>query len=473
MILNKRYKIYIAIIFILLVLVLLLLFKGTSNKKQHRQRVSYYSFEQLQRRGAIRIGIFHNYTDYFLYHGKASGLQYNVSKKMAEHYHMKAYYTVYDNYIDACIALMQNKVDVLAMPFDSSMADNSMFAITVPYITASKVLVQRKTSPCVVADDTTRLKPVADDSAYTLMIMKDIHSNRMPYKVLQYLCPVSWHLMMVGNVGYARMFAMLDSGMADAMVCNTHDIDAYMSQRNKLDTIHLWGTSMKMGWAVRKENITLCDSINVWLKQYTASLAYKNLCKKTRYQASITKQRTNLRRTNISWTDNLFKYYARHYDLDWRFVAALAYKESHFNPEAEGAGGASGIMQMMPITAQHLGHEDLNSVESQISAGCKLVARLVNRFKKAGVNDEDLYFFVAAAYNAGHKSIENAMQMAAAMNMNQYAWKDVEKAMIKMNDAKLMKKYGMSPFYKGKFTAHYTHDVMMSYMHYINMIDKE
>lgn len=473
MTLKKRYKIGIAIIVVLLISAVLCFIASTRNVRKYRAKVSYYSFEQLKSRGAVRIGIFHNYTDYYLYHGKAAGIQYNMSKKMAEHYHMKAYYTVYESYMDACIALMQNKVDVLAMPFDSSMADNTMLTLTMPYASISKVLVQRKLSPCVAVNEQNELEPIVGDSVYKMLIVKDMYSNHISYKVLQYLHPVVWHWVAVNDAGYTRMFGMLDSGAADAMICNTYIVDAYMPQRNKLDTVHLAETATKVCWAVRKENVTLCDSINMWLEQYTCSSAYKNLCKKNRYQTGMVKQRKNVRQTNISWADNLFKYYARHYDLDWRFIAALAYKESHFNPEAEGAGGAAGIMQMMPVTAQHLGHDDLNSVESQVNAGCKLVSRLVKRFKEAGVNDDDLYFFVAAAYNAGHKSIENAMQMASAMKTNQYEWKNVEKAMIKMSDAKLVKKYGAHPFYKGKFTAHYTHDVMLLYMHYVNMIDKE
>lgn len=473
MTMSKRTEIYIITSLCIALIAVIAVILCTVQMRKHHQKEAYYTFEQLQHRGAIRIGVFHNYTDYFLYHGKASGLQYNMSHKMAEHYHMQAYYIVFDSYRDACMALMQNKVDMLAVGFDNAMADNAMLALTLPYATTRQVLVQRKHHHCINADNFPDLQPVSADSTYKMLLLRDMYCTHPSLALLSHLSAASWHLVSVYQGGYGRMFALLDSGYADAMVCNAHVVAAYMPQQHKLDTLHLPGTTQSMRWAVRRDNTSLLDSVNTWLDSYVHSRAYKALCKKTHYQTGQIKYRKNLRNTRISGVDYLFKRYAKRYNIDWRFVAALAYRESHFNPNAEGAGGAAGIMQMMPETAAHLGHDSLQSADVQIMAGCKLISRLVKRFKAANVHNEDLYFYVAAAYNAGHGNIEEAMRMAETMHLNPRSWRDVEKAMISMGDAKLMKQYHHRCFYKGKFTVHYTHEVMMSYMHYINMIDIE
>ena len=53
----------------------------------------------------------------------------------------------------------------------------------------------------------------------------------------------------------------------------------------------------------------------------------------------------------------IFKRYAPIARFDWRLLAAQCYQESTFDPNARSWAGASGLMQIMPKTAKHLGLE--------------------------------------------------------------------------------------------------------------------
>lgn len=53
----------------------------------------------------------------------------------------------------------------------------------------------------------------------------------------------------------------------------------------------------------------------------------------------------------VSPFDASFKKNAKSYSIDWKLVAAIAFKESRFNPVAVGSGGAYGLMQFMPFVA--------------------------------------------------------------------------------------------------------------------------
>jgi membrane-bound lytic murein transglycosylase F len=57
----------------------------------------------------------------------------------------------------------------------------------------------------------------------------------------------------------------------------------------------------------------------------------------------------------ISYYDNLFMRYAPSSGMDWRLLAAIAYNESAFNPNATSPMGAMGLMQLMPSTARQYG----------------------------------------------------------------------------------------------------------------------
>lgn len=82
------------------------------------------------------------------------------------------------------------------------------------------------------------------------------------------------------------------------------------------------------------------------------------------------------------------------YHVDPNLVAAMAFKESRFNPNAVSWRGAKGILQLMPKTAQWLGVTDPFDAKQNVFGGTKYIAQLLQRFNG---NIE----MAVAAYNAG------------------------------------------------------------------------
>ncbi len=85
---------------------------------------------------------------------------------------------------------------------------------------------------------------------------------------------------------------------------------------------------------------------------------------------------------------------ARSFGVDPNLIAAMAYRESRFNPQAVSRIGAQGIMQLMPDTARVLGVDNAFDARQNVFAGTKYLRSLLERFN--GNLDMTL-----AAYNAG------------------------------------------------------------------------
>ncbi len=85
---------------------------------------------------------------------------------------------------------------------------------------------------------------------------------------------------------------------------------------------------------------------------------------------------------------------ARRYNLDPALVMAVIQTESSFNPRAVSHKGAQGLMQIVPVTATHLGLKNPMDPEANLRAGIRYLAQLKKAFKG------DLVM-VLAAYNAG------------------------------------------------------------------------
>ncbi len=82
------------------------------------------------------------------------------------------------------------------------------------------------------------------------------------------------------------------------------------------------------------------------------------------------------------------------YHVDVNLLAAVAFKESRYNPKAVSRIGAEGIMQLKPKTARSLGVTDSFDPRQNILGGAKYLRKQLDRFD--GNVDMAL-----AAYNAG------------------------------------------------------------------------
>lgn len=99
--------------------------------------------------------------------------------------------------------------------------------------------------------------------------------------------------------------------------------------------------------------------------------------------------------------------HARNYELDPALIAAVIYRESKFDVDAESTSGAIGLMQLLPSTAQGIAVNtggddfvvrDLYDPEINVRYGSFYLRRLLRKYE-----DERL---ALAAYNAGQRNVD-------------------------------------------------------------------
>lgn len=89
---------------------------------------------------------------------------------------------------------------------------------------------------------------------------------------------------------------------------------------------------------------------------------------------------------------------AQLYQLPEAFIRAVIKQESDFNPYSVSSSGASGLMQLMPQTAQSMSVRDVFDPRQNILGGTRFLRVLANMF------NGDLVLTVAA-YNAGPNAV--------------------------------------------------------------------
>jgi membrane-bound lytic murein transglycosylase F len=127
----------------------------------------------------------------------------------------------------------------------------------------------------------------------------------------------------------------------------------------------------------------------------------------------------------------VIKRYAEEYGFDWRLVLAVMKQESRFAPDAESEKGASGLMQIMPVTgaevARSLALEDLSNPRANIRGGIYYLRKLYDLYE--GANDADRIKLMLASYNAGAGRVYDAQDLAAYLEDDPARWQSVRDAL--------------------------------------------
>lgn len=220
------------------------------------------------------------------------------------------------------------------------------------------------------------------------------------------------------------------------------------------------GFPQRSSWAVAKPMKWLADTINEWAKNDN-TIARANEIRQRYFEmnkhhidsmkamsdslSSIVERAEkgeaekdlktvySRKQGDISAYDQLFKKYAATAGVEWTLLAAVAYVESNFNPQAVSWAGATGLMQVMPRTASSYGftEADLKDPEKSVYISSLIISK-TNKFLQSYIpNSAERMRFTLASYNAGMGHVTDAMKLAQKYNKNSKVWySNVEEALL-------------------------------------------
>lgn len=230
------------------------------------------------------------------------------------------------------------------------------------------------------------------------------------------------------------LLSHLQDGDADIVACTTAVTDSLRDEfqvvgQNEL-TRFTKAADTPVAWLLRKDTPDLAQSLTQWMHDnqdrfaaittptFSDSEGHIYTPRRRNYSPIL-----NMAKGQISQYDHLLRRYSTTIHWDWRLLAAQAYQESTFDPNAVSHMGAMGLMQLMPATARSVGVDmaHIFDPETNLRGAVAYIAQLDRHYADIA-NPTERIRFILAAYNAGPGHIDDARSLAAAAGRDPSRW---------------------------------------------------
>lgn len=394
-------------------------------------------------------------SDYFIYKGTPIGFQYDLFKELEKAIGKKMSIKVCSNFDSIYHEVFKTNYDIIALDFRRWGMVTPLLTFSYPHSFTYPVIIGRVD----LKWDQDSLKNLYVPTYYHHFMSSDVIEEK------------NFKLVYTKEYNSEELFDLLQDKEIDYMVCDYNLAVTLLPFYPLLKVLEPIGPTYERNWVLNKNNPDLNSEINNWLVEFSKTTKYKRLIKKyfSPHSAVISGSFTKSKRHTISPFDPIIKKYAEKYKIDWRFVAAIMFQESKFQPGLVGLGGSYGLMQLMPATMENFGIDENSSEEEHIAVGAKYIYMISKSFDNI-TDIKEKFHFIAASYNAGRGHILDAQRLCEKYQENSTQWACVSKYLI----LKSKKEYANDPvvksgFFPGKHAVKYAKEVMTRYEAYLLM----
>ena len=375
--------------------------------------------EQIKSRGVLRVSTLDSPLTYHTVNKAPAGMDYELAKRFADYLGVKLQITVRQNLSDLFDDLEDDKADVLAAGLIYNNDRLVRFRTGPTYYSVSQQLVYRmgKPRPPNLGALKGRLT-VASDSAFA-STLRDIRQNQYP--------DLDWAIS-TDQSPNALLEAVAD-GKLDYTVGDSVSIALLQRIHPQLAVAFDITEEEPITWYMRRDDD---DSLNAAMLDYFNQMGEEGAMARLdeKYLGHVgtfdyVDTRTFLRAIDDTLPNlrPLFEKHAR--AIDWRLLAAIAWQESHWNPQATSPTGVRGMMMLTRNTAESLQVNDRTDPEQSIRGGSEYLVRMMDKVPPT-IPDDERIWFALAAYNMGYAHMLDARRLTEKQKGNPDSWADVK-----------------------------------------------
>ena len=386
---------------------------------QHVMHSEENPYQAIQERGKLVVGTINHPISYFINGEGESGLEYELSKAFASYLNVELEMRPMESTDTLFDALDEHKIDIAAANLFYQTDKAEHFQLGPSYYSASWQLAYRKgeNRPRSLAQINDTL--VIPESSELVQILKDaqLKHPKLRWRVDKKLTQEELLLQVAeGKIAYT--------------LANSLDISATQQIKPQIAVAFDLTDEMSVHWYLSNNSSNelqsaLLDFMNTAIDSgLIASIEEKYFNHFRQFDYVDTKSYLNSIEAILPKFEPLFTKHKG--NLDWRLLAAIAYQESHWNPDATSPTGVRGMMMLTKDTAERMKITDRTDPEQSIKAGSEYLHWLIEQIPDS-INNDDRIWFALAAYNMGLGHLLDARRLTKSLGGNADNWLDVKK----------------------------------------------
>lgn len=429
-------------------------------------------YDSIKERGELRVLTLSSSTSYFLYKGMPMGVDYEMARDFALSQGLRLQIVVAPTIPRMVEMLEQGEGDMIAyhLPITQELRQEVRYCGV--EVLSSQVLVQPKLSGIFPLREVTEL------------VGKDIYveqgskyEQRLRHLNSELGGGIQIHTIHTDSITTEELIEQVSEGKIPYTIAESTVARLNAAYLSNLDVSLEVSFAQRSSWAVNKFNTSLADTLDQWVQRNSKIAQYATIQRRYfAYNKYPNKALVlSVAEGQISPYDSIFKVYAPTVGMDWRLMAAQCFQESTFNPFATSWAGATGLMQLMPGTAQQYGDPTdlLIDPVTNVRVASNVIRALQRTF--ARIEDkEERTKFVLASYNAGVGHVMDAMNLSEKYGRERYVWDDnvAEYILLKSNPEYYNDSVCRFGYLRGRETFDYVRDILLHYEEYKTKIKK-
>lgn len=215
-------------------------------------------------------------------------------------------------------------------------------------------------------------------------------------------------------------------------------------------------THQHYAWQIRHSTPELKVLLHSWYRKSLRQQKFQAI--NHRFDKTLTTLNSSDIRTFIKKSQHILPHYreafqeaSREVNLPWSLLAAVAYQESQWNPDAVSYTGVKGLMQLTLQAAQHMNVSNREDPFESIWGGSRYIKHLWQEWAEVQ-NPHDRLIMTLASYNIGIAHMFDVVELLENRGQNPYKWQNIEKVLPELENEEIHSKlqYG---FARGRETV--------------------
>ena len=419
--------------------------------------------DRIVERRVLRVLTRNNAANYFIHRGARMGFEFELARRFAESIGCRIRVIVPPSQQQLIPWLLEGRGDLIAASMTVTPEREASVAFTRPYLDVREVVVGR---PGEVPTELDRLQgrrfAVRRSSAYyeTLVRLR----QELGFDVEE--APPAMET--------EQLIAAVADGRYDLTVADSHLLDIELTYRDDVAPGGALTGDRPLAWAVRREDADLLEAADGFLESVDRGLFFNTLRRKyfkDRRRLAPMARIEAPRSGRLSPFDDAFRRLGRKLEIDWRLLAAQAFEESRFDPQAVSWAGAVGLMQVLPETAAELGIDgELTDPEVSVEAGARYLRKLIDGFEP-GLDEGERIRFALAAYNAGRGHVLDGRRLAREQGRDPDVWFDHVESVMPLLSRRSVAERMRFGYCRCSETVAYVRRILDRYEAYVRLLD--